>query len=276
MRVPLTVVLLAACTSAAQADAPRSWKFATGPSADVTVENVSGKIEVKAIAGNEVQVDAVVVGGTEADRARWAVEAQGSGPTVKVRARCGEDGHGCNSRAHVEITVKAPAGSRLSAHGVSSDLTVAGVTGDLRAETTSGDVRVAGGRTVSIRTVSGNVHLDGASDATIQSVSGDMVLRGVQRESRLNSVSGDMTWEGGCAAGCRFNAETVSGDLRLRLDPASSFELEFRSRSGDLDDGFAGTERQRPRHDGLRTRIGKGEGAVAFHSVSGDLRLEKR
>ncbi len=278
MRVPLVAVafvLLAGSRPAAAADAPKSWRFTTGARAEVNVENVSGKIDVEAAPGSEVLVEAVTRGGTETDRAQWVTEVEGHGAAVKVRARCGGWASSCHSRASVELTVKVPPGSRVAVHGVSSDVRVKGVSGELRAETTSGDVQIAGAGNTSVHTVSGDVHVDGAAEISVKTVSGDVTLRGVQRESRLGTVSGDIRWQGACAVGCRLAADTVSGDLQLALASASSFDLDYRTRSGDFSDGFASSP-QRSGREGVHTRIGKGEGSISFHSVSGDLELVKQ
>jgi DUF4097 and DUF4098 domain-containing protein YvlB len=277
MRALLPALLVIAHSPfATGADASlHTWKYTTGATADISVETVSGQVAVTAAPGSEVSIVAVIRGGSESDRALWHVESEGSGATVKVRARCGESGHDCNSSAHPEITVKAPPASRLSVKGVSADATIKGLTGDLHANTVSGDLTISGAGVVSSHTVSGNVHLDGAGEANLQSVSGDLALRSVQRSSVLQTVSGDIDWNGTCGSGCRLTAQTVSGDLRLHLSPASSFELDYRTRSGDLSDAFAGSLQGSGR-GGAHTRVGKGEGSLSFRSVSGDLRLEKQ
>jgi hypothetical protein len=276
MRVSLAAfLLLAAGRPATAADAPKSWRFTTGPTADVSVDNISGKIEVKAAAGNEVLVEAVTRGGSESDRAQWVTEVEGSGAAVKVRARCGDRGSSCHGRATVDLSVKVPPGSRVAVRGVSSDVEVNGVTGELRADTTSGGVQIARAGNASVHSVSGDVRVDGASEVSVKTVSGDVTLQGVQRESRLGTVSGNIRWQGACGAGCRLAADTVSGDLQLALASASSFDLDYRTRSGDFSDGFASSP-QRSGREGVHTRIGKGEGSISFHSVSGDLQLRKQ
>jgi hypothetical protein len=268
--------LLAACSTAdavGGSSLPRTWRFATGPAADVELANVSGPVTVRAAPGSEVQVEAVVRDGSEAERASWLVEAEGTGPAVRVRARC-EEGKSC-SRAHVVLTVKAPPASRLAVRAVSGDIDVAGITGDLRVESTSGDVKVSGAGALSVRSVSGDVTADGAASATIDSVSGDLTLQKIQGESKLHTVSGDVRWTGPCAAGCRLASETVSGDLHLRLAPASAFELDFQTRSGDVEDTLGGATSKREGRNAFHIRVGDGAGAISVRSVSGDLRLER-
>jgi hypothetical protein len=41
-------------------------------------------------------------------------------------------------------------------------------------------------------------------------------------------VSGDADWRGACAAGCRIDAQTTSGDLRVAVGPAGSFDVGLR------------------------------------------------
>jgi hypothetical protein len=245
------------------ADPPKTWRFTTGATPEITVENVAGSIVVEGGA-SEVRVEAL--GDNLND---WIVEAQGDANGVRVKARCKD--HSC--RSSVALRLKAPAGSRLSLHGVSSDVTATGIKGAQKIQTTSGDVKVSGAGGLSLKTVSGDVKVDGASGVTAESVSGDLMLQAAGAQIKAHTVSGDVQWNGTCGAGCRLEVNTVSGDLMVRAAAASSFQVDFQTRSGDFTDGL-GTGASGGR-DGVRTRVGKGEGSVSFKSVSGDLRLQR-
>jgi hypothetical protein len=184
------------------------------------------------------------------------------------------------------VRIELPPRSQVDLKLTAGDLRVTGVDGAVRAQNVSGDVRVeraAGG--VDIRTVSGDVHVGGVRDAVrIQTVSGD--TRVVTYDSPAtsldyNSVSGNLQWEGRCAAGCRIAARTHSGDLSLRLDPASAFEVRYDSHSGELEDSLGMKLEERPKEDEdsggrWRARLGRGEGSIEVNSFSGNLSLKKR
>ena len=224
-----------------------------------------------------VAVEATKRGGDSEEQARLIVEAKSDGQGVQVRVCCGRcDGSGesCRGRVEVDIVVRAPAQSRLTVHGVSTDVFASGLTGDHEISTVSGDVEVSGSRELRLKTVSGDVNVNGAAGLKLNTVSGDLKASNVRGETQFHSVSGDVEWKGACGAGCRIEGETTSGDARLVVAPSSSFELEFESRSGDYRDEVGTTISSREKHPTrVRARAGKGEGRVEFQSVSGDLSL---
>jgi DUF4097 and DUF4098 domain-containing protein YvlB len=117
------------------------------------------------------------------------------------------------------------------------------------------------------------VKVDGAGNINAESVSGDLTLRSTGSSLRAHTVSGDIDWSGTCGAGCKLDVNTVSGDLTVRAAGQSSFQVSYQTRSGDFKDGF-GTGVAGSR-GGVRARVGKGDGALSFQSISGDLRLQK-
>jgi DUF4097 and DUF4098 domain-containing protein YvlB len=159
---------------------------------------------------------------------------------------------------------------------VSTDVTAAGIAGDHDIDTVSGAVQINGARELRLNTVSGDVRVEGAAGLKLNTVSGELKAGNVRGETRFHSVSGDVEWRGACAAGCRIDAQTTSGDLRLALQPASSFELEFESRSGDYQDGIGTTVSSRDKNPTrIRAKAGRGEGRIEVQSVSGDLELTR-
>src|SRR5262249_31102379 len=122
------------------------------------------------------------------------------------------------------------------------------------------------------------VRLPPASELAAANVSGDITVSGVRGRQTLTTVSGDVAWNGLCAKECRIDATTVSGDVRLGIAPQSSFALEYGSVSGSFKDGIATTILEQAGRPGARVRAhyGKGEGAIACTTVSGDLALERK
>jgi hypothetical protein len=74
----------------------------------------------------------------------------------------------------------------------------------------------------------------------------------------------------------------VSGDLRLSVDPKSSFELSYTSHSGELRDELSLAVKRNPqRRHGmasgwLEASYGKGEGVIEADAFSGALVVKRR
>ena len=85
-----------------------------------------------------------------------------------------------------------------------------------------------------------------------------------------------------CAKDCRLSAETVSGEVRLSVDPKSSFELSYRSHSGELRDEINLAVKRAPRRKHgmssgwLEASYGKGEGVIEADAFSGSLVVKRK
>ena len=108
-----------------------------------------------------------------------------------------------------EVYLEAVGGS-LSASLASGDLSAESVDGDLRIHSASGDVDVS------------RFH---GSSVALKSVSGDLVIgfpRGIRLDADVNTLSGEVRLpekrsesDGGDRRKVRFEAKTVSGDIRI-------------------------------------------------------------
>lgn len=144
----------------------------------------------------------------------------------------------------------------------------------------SGSVRAVlpPGSKLDLDTLAGDAVVKGAlGQIQVRSTSGDLTMEGDDTPSlRFESVSGDLTYTGGCGAGCSLDLRTVSGALDLHLTRARSFDLRYSTQSGAFSDDLAdqgGQEGEVPAA-GIRARYGKGEGRIQATTVSGDLSLQ--
>jgi anti-sigma factor RsiW len=147
----------------------------------------------------------------------------------------------------------------------------------------SGSVRAVlpPGSKLDLDTLAGDAVVKGAlGQIQVRSTSGDLTMEGDDAPSlRFESVSGDLTYTGGCGAGCSMDLRTVSGELDLRLARTSSFDLRYSTQSGDFSDELTGQDGQDGQEGalpaaGIRTRYGKGEGRIQATTVSGGLSLQ--
>jgi DUF4097 and DUF4098 domain-containing protein YvlB len=88
-------------------------------------------------------------------------------------------------------------------------------------------------------------------------------------------VSGDATLSLGLADGGRIDAESLSGDVALRLPPGTSASLEMESFSGTIRSpvGHVHEEEHGP-GSSLNARLGDGKGRIHLESFSGDLEID--
>jgi hypothetical protein len=210
----------------------------------------------------------------------------GDARDVKLVARADRveaefDGHATLRAGHARVTL--PRGSSLDIKTVSGDLKATATGGDVRFRSMSGGARLQGAGSVDLQVVSGDVDLKDPTGALrIKTVSGRaQVTTAGHPATRLDfdSTSGDLVFGGACGPKCRIGGRTLSGDVRLVLDPRSSFELKFQSHSGDLKDELGMTvaeRRPRPAGSDVVARYGKAEGAIELRTFSGDLAVRKR
>lgn len=179
--------------------------------------------------------------------------------------------------AGVNLSVEAdvPASAEVRLETVSGDVTAEGLQGAQRYTTVSGDLFATGsGGSLRINTVSGDVTVRGERPISLRSeaVSGDLSLA-VPRidDLRTHSVSGDVEIEGAMVPTGEFRAETVSGDLLVRLLGSAIFDVRGISTdiSSELDHRIEG------RLDRRRVMVGAGGPTFVFSSMSGDLSIRR-
>jgi len=183
-----------------------------------------------------------------------------------------------------KLRVELPRGSRLDLASMSGDVTAERI-GDVRIRTMSGDVKLSGVAKTDVQTISGDARIEDASGPVrLHTVSGHgtVTTSGAAPQVEFHSASGGLDWSGACGKDCHLSAETVSGDLRLTLDPKSSFELSYTSHSGELRDELNLMVKRAPKRKHgmtsgwLEATFGKGEGVIEADAFSGTLVVKRK
>jgi hypothetical protein len=183
-----------------------------------------------------------------------------------------------------KLRVELPRGSRLDLSSMSGEVSAQRI-GDVRVRTMSGDVKLSGVARADVQTISGDTRIeDAAGPVRLHTVSGSAVVTtvGAAPQVEFQSASGGLDWSGVCGKDCHLNAETVSGDLRLNLDPKSSFELSYTSHTGELRDELNLAVKRAPRRKHgmssgwLEASFGKGEGVIEADAFSGSLLVKRK
>ena len=293
------LAMTVAAASQALAATPINETRPLDPDGRVEIENLKGRIEVRAWDRPEVKIEGSLGEGVEkleitGDRNRLAVRVKyprgGSGrgflsgtdrsePTilrlmVPLRASLEIDA------VSADIDVNGVASSLLSIDSVSGDITVAAAPRRAQLESVSGDLRLTlNSGQVGVESVSGDVQLRGRLDGElkVETVSGDIVVDTMGSSVRRyagSSVSGDMRIDTALAAGGRLMVDSVSGDLDLQLPGTLSARVQGESFSGTL--AAPGATINRPRHgpgSSFEHRYGAGEGEIRIETFSGDAKL---
>jgi DUF4097 and DUF4098 domain-containing protein YvlB len=220
-------------------------------SADVQIENVTGRVQGQSTSGD------VTVSGNPSS-------VEGRSTSGDVRITVGNTTQVRGQSTSGDVTVRGTVRESVNVESVSGDVDVSGNTPEVRAKTVSGDLALRGvtGR-VSVNTVSG--------DASV-------------RESRIQfasmeSVSGNIRYEGEFPRGGAFNLTSHSGDVELRLPGNVGAEFDVRSFSGRITNQL-GPEAERTSRYGpgqeLRFTAGAGGGMVSIKTFSGNVRIVRR
>jgi hypothetical protein len=262
----------------------------------IDIDNLKGRIEVRAWDREEVKISGSLGEGVE----KLVIEGDRQHLVVQVRYPKG-GGWGGDKSGPTELLLSVPRRADLEIESVSANVHVTGVAPSLLSiDSVSGDVAAAAAPAkASVATVSGDLILTlNSADVDVQSVSGDMVLRGrlngeidaetvsgdveiavngehIQR-LKANAVSGDVSIHTALAPKGEIRAETVSGDLLLRLPRDVSAQARGESFSGNLKATGVTVEKRQGPGSSFSTRYGGGSGEISLQTFSGnaEIRLE--
>lgn len=260
--------------------------FSVGRAPGLHVRNVSGDTRVTVGDDGEIHVTARKrVRGTSAERAKRLLEnvevrMEQHGDEVLLKPHLYEQDRGWadlfrGGRVAVDFEISVPRELRLEAHTVSGDLVLTGTRGPLDVQSVSGDVRLSDVQgPMRLKTVSGDGTLETyAGQLVANSVSGDLALISVRLNgSEIVTVSGDVRIDGELDKAREHKLKTISGDVDLHLS-GGSYDIRFKSMSGDLDNEMDGEILREGRRD-KHIVIGAGETQVSVKTMSGDLQLK--
>lgn len=256
---------------------------------------ISGNITVTAWGRGDVQVRGY------SERLPLRFESTGGRvrvwvPQTSYRGRSGDQ----------KLEVVVPVGARVAAQSVSGDVDVRGVKGELEAGTVSGDVEARDAvRRISLNSVSGSVtgtNLDGdirahsvSGEVTLGDVSGDIDAESVSGEVdvrrarsgrvRMQSVSGELTYDGTIARDGRYELTSHSGEIHLGLPSDVGAALSLRTFSGSIDTDFPLTLQPDARDRSGRTvrrsdrrmdfTLGGGGATITAETFSGSINIAR-
>lgn len=254
----------------------------------VEIINISGAVEVYGWSDSVVTVT-----GELGDKVEELIlERNGDKVLVKVKVPRNN-----SNNISSDLTVHIPARSSIDVSTVSADITVEDVQGeqmlhtvsgdveaqaygsDVSAQSVSGDVDVKGNgdnADTSANTVSGDVNIIGVSgDVSAEAVSGDILVRdGSFERVGLNTVNGEIEFQGAFLDGGKLTAESVNGDVDIQFAGDVSARFDVETFNGDISNCFGPkaerTSKYAPGWE-LSFTEGDGDGRVTISTLNGDI-----
>ena len=290
LKLPVAIALACAALAPAWAATPIDQVRPLDPRGRVEIDNLKGRVEVRAWDRQEVRVTGSLGDGVEklvidGDRDELRIEVK-----YPNRSRNTEP---------TMLVVQVPLQAELEIETVSADIDVHGVAPrELSLQSVSGDIVANGApRRASVESVSGDVNLTfNSSEVEASTVSGDLVVAGrLTGEASVETVSGDLRFDSRGERLRKFSAGSVSGNIAARLALAEAGEIRMESVSGDLgldlpkdlsaevtgesfsgDLSAPGAKIQREDFgpgSSFHQRYGDGKGEIRLETFSGDARL---
>jgi Putative adhesin len=250
----------------------------------LTILNDAGEVIVKTW-----DRDAVHVKATHA--ARVTVDVQTTANVVSIRSR----GTGGTAAVDYEITVPAwlpvrisgqflyigieGAQNEVSAETVRGDIVIRGGSGSVTAKSIQGEIIVedAKGR-ITASSVNESIRITGTSgDITAETTNGDIVVSKAEaRLLELQTLNGDVRYDGSIPAGAQYRFATHNGDITLTIPESTSATFTVRTFNGDFQSSFP-TKAVGEVRRGRRTTyvLGGGGAEVELESFGGDVRVRR-
>lgn len=294
MRATRSIMVLALAVGGASSQ--KSW---AGAEVDVSksaardgivrIANVRGEIDIEGWDRPEVRVRGEI--DDLAEDLEFRVQGDETLIRVEISKLRGMWGDGS------DLEIRVPSGSRLEIDGVSTEIEVDGVAGILMIRSVSGDVDIRGAESgAEINTVSGDVDLDGGSGRTkVVTVSGEITVDGNATEVSVNAVSGDVelnlgafdnlratTVNGSVSVDGRLNsdghirAESVNGELTIRLDDPVDVRIDAHAGpGGEIDNSLTRDEPRDVFPNQMELRSGDGSALIEVSTVNGEINLKR-
>lgn len=224
--------------------------------ADISFSSLTGSVEVNGWDRSEVQIKGTIGEGVE------DVKVIESGGDLSIQVKLENSRHNRDAEAHLKIAV--PRGAQLRVKSIAADVRIQDVSGRVEVEVVSGDITLLGK----------------PKEAEIQAVSGDVkIAAGAELSKvRIETVSGDIDFEGALTTDARARANSVSGDIHWTVPAATNARFEVSTFSGDIQNGFGvqaeRTDRYVPSKK-LDFTLGKDGATIRLESFSGTVRIEK-
>jgi DUF4097 and DUF4098 domain-containing protein YvlB len=273
----------------------------------LSLNNVSGQIEILTWKDAQVKIEALKTSKASSldkakeNAAKVTIEVTSEADLVRVETKYPKESGGFwggdSINVGIDYKVWIPEQAGIELRSVSGDIQVATIGGAAKIKCVSGNVDLGGaagadidlvsgdlvmaniGGDLFVKAVSGNIEASAVKGSVeVKAVSGDIRLQDISGAQTVSaeSVSGNITYSGAIKEGGRYEIKTHSGDLRMIIPAASSFDLEANTYSGDIDSDFPITVSGKMSPREIQGTVGKGGATIILKSFSGNVDLKKK
>jgi len=273
----------------------------------VTLQNITGSIDVKSWNKGEVKIDAVKISSASTlDKAKEnaglvKIEVEKEGNTLRIRTEYPDEGKIFRRRSlnvSVKYSLVIPAKASIRVNSVTGSVDLENIGGAVKVDIVTGGIAVRkADKGVDCATVTGKIDLQNITgDAFMETVTGRITasqikgsikaevvtgkieLREVSEASVVdgNTVTGTVIYDGKINRDGRYTLNTHSGRIEMTLPSDSGFDLEAKTFSGRIETDFeikiSGTISKK-RMSGV---VNKGGALVRLSTFSGNVYLKKK
>ncbi len=271
------------------------------------LNNLSGRIEIMTWKDAQVKIEALKISKADTvekareNAAQVTIEVGGDANRVSVEVkypkRTAGFWGGDSLKVSVDFKVWVPEQAAIDLKSVSGDIRVAPLGGPAKIKCVSGDVDLRGATGADIDLVSGSLTLANIAgdvflkaisgnigvtavkgSVAVEAVSGDIELLDVSEAAKINakSINGNIVYAGAIRAGGRYELKAHSGDVRMTVPAASTFDFEANTFSGTIDSGFDVKVVGKISTKEIRGTVGGGGATVILKTFSGNIDLIKK
>jgi len=273
----LAIVLVMSVLATAADQAKKEFKYAVGPQANISIQNEYGPVTVRAAAGNQVTVTAIL----HSDKVE--VYQNQNGDRVEVHSHLLS---GATPQSGiVEYDVVAPVDARISIHSTDGPLRADQLRGELSFEGDTSPVIIHDIVTphLHVNTLTGPITLTNViGHIEVSSVGGEVTLSSVTGPLvSVSSTSGKIHYNGDFGVGGDYKFISHTGDIDAVVPADASLDVNAYSVRGSLENDFPLSPKSHlsfiPKGGrALFGTAGKATSSVFLRTFSGKIRLKKR
>lgn len=273
----------------------------------VTLNNITGSIDVKTWNKGEVKIDA-----TKISRASTLEKAKENAGLVEIQVK--KEGNSLRikteypderkifARRSLNVSVKyslmIPAKASIKIDSVTGDVDLEKIGGALKAKIVTGDIVVKkADKGVDCETVTGRIELQNITgDAFMETVTGRIIASQIKgsieatvitgrivmkdvSEARVvnaNTVTGAVVYDGKINSDGRYILKTHTGRIEVTLPADSGFDLEANTFSGGIESDFEIKVSGKISKKRISGAVNKGGPLVKLSTFSGSIYLKKK
>jgi hypothetical protein len=282
----------------------RTVKLAKG--GHVSLDNISGSIEVKSWNKAEVKIDALKTSRASSlsqakeNAAEVKIVVKKEGNTLRIKTeypkRRGSRRRRSSVSVHYKLWVPSKASVRIDS--ISGSVEMENIGGEVKVDVTSGSVTInKAAKGVDCDIISGNLKLqDIEGDAYLKTVSGKIKVERIKgsieaettsggiemrkvtgaKTIRGKVLSGSIVYDGDINPNGRYTLQTHSGSIRMFISSGSGFELEAKTFSGRIESDFDITLSGKLSKKKIKGVVNKGGAYMKLSTFSGSIYLRKR